>query len=82
MAHLDHLTDLSVADTKEAHLEDTRLKTELNETIDRRITNDTSTVDSSYFPRSVLRDRVQVIIGDARDLNPTSTDQFRKWKQV
>ena len=68
-AHLDHFSNLSIADSEEAHLENARLETELNETVDGRVADNSCFVNGRSFPRSILRDGVEVIVGDTRDLN-------------
>lgn len=64
----DNLADLDVRNTKESLLEDGGLEGELNESVERRVSDNTSAVDAADLPRARLGDGGEVVVRNARDL--------------
>lgn len=66
--HLDDLSNLDIADPEEALLEHRRLKRQLHESINGRVTDDTGAVVRPDLPRSVLGDGSEMVVCYPRDL--------------
>lgn len=65
---LDFDADLDILHSQEGLLNDGRLQRQLHEVVDLVVPNDSARVDRADLPRTIFRDRVEVVIRDARDL--------------
>jgi hypothetical protein len=67
--HLDDLSNFDVADPQEALFEHRGLQRQLYESIDGRVSNDTSAVVRPDLPGSILGDGSEMVVCHPRDLH-------------